>query len=234
MARFTIRFLDDAETHLAQRLLYTVYVEQGGWTPVEGNPTDWRIERDAFGEPCLCDKFDGSALWLGCFDGDRLVGCHRINCREAGSCFDLEDYLDLPEFLLTAKTAELTRLAVHPGYQKTHAMLSILAFEYRWLRQHGFKYFFTTSKFPQPGKMYGRMGMLPFEGPAFKFNEEEEDECRLLYSEYGRSQCDGPAARYLKLADQIAEREQRVEAKAGDRQARPVLPVAGAAQLFIG
>lgn len=223
MARFTIRFLNDNETHLAQRLLHTVYVEQGGWAPIQGNPTDWRIERDAFGERGLCDKFDGSTLWVGCFDGDRLVGCQRINCREAVSRFDLEDYLDVPEFLLNAKTAEFTRLAVHPDYQKTHAMLSLVVFAYRYLKESGFKYFFTTSKFPQPGEMYCRMGLLLTEVPAFKFNQEEEDECRLLYLEFGRAECDGPAARCCKLVDKVAARKSRVRAtKPTDRPARPV------------
>ena len=101
-----VRILTGSEIDEAQKLACEVLVWEQDWIIPE-NPTGLRVEGDR-----LRDAYDPIATWFGIFDGNALIGCHRICGRLHGS-FELERYHPLPDFIERSNSAvEGTRLAV--------------------------------------------------------------------------------------------------------------------------
>lgn len=205
-----VRFLEQNEISSARKLLFSVYCKTGGWQPDLDNPSDLRVANSCE----LIDKYDNECRWLGCFSrevendetSETLVAVHRLHVGRSNLRFDIENYVSLPSDFKRDQTVELARLAIKPLFQRSIALFALLAFEYHWFKKNGITKFITTSTFPEPGKMYEKLGMLKHDTPPFYYSENDIEPCHLLYFEFGNSHCEKFAARYMSLYERLKSR----------------------------
>jgi hypothetical protein len=94
----------------------------------------------------------------------RTVGTVRITPRSAGP-LESEEYIDLPGFLATPQTIEITRLAILPEFRKTNMLIPAVSFglfrlTYEFAMQLGAKAEVVCSK-PERVLSYVLMGFQP-------------------------------------------------------------------------
>ena len=171
----------------ARVLWHQVFVDEQRWAFRSDNPIDLRVETTVDGRSRLHDMYDDEATYIGVRRGSVLVAAHRLSL-PIGGVFHLEKYLapqglKLPERFKSARTAEMTRLAVARSARKTRALFLLLRCEFEWLRTEGFTYCFTTAQFPQPGQLYVDLGMLREPMPEFRFDPEDSLPVSLLSGE---------------------------------------------------
>ncbi|ORY03451.1 hypothetical protein K493DRAFT_297457 [Basidiobolus meristosporus CBS 931.73] len=118
---YQIRIVQDEEgINQIQRLLYTVYIEEGKWKFNPANPAGIRIVDDR-----LIDNRDDIATYFGAFSNKKLIGCCRICPRHEG-LFEIQSYTSKPLSLLNTKNlVEGSRSAVLPEYRE-HGVFRIM------------------------------------------------------------------------------------------------------------
>ncbi|GET41439.1 hypothetical protein [Microseira wollei] len=168
MELYSVRILrTEEERILAKRLLYEVYVQEQGWIPPVGNPSNLKIAESVLGN-ILVDDYDSVSTQFGGFYGDRLVGVHRIITRFNGR-LEVENYSQLPRFLQNDCHHELSRSAVDINFRKSPIFLLIVATEIRYLIGCGCKYAIGTATFPEPGNFFCKIGATRINFPEFKY-----------------------------------------------------------------
>lgn len=171
-----LRGLD--EKTLAHRLLYQVYVEELGWIPPEGNPSNLRIEPSPIGN-ILTDDYDSVSIQFGGFYGKNLIGIHRIIPRINGR-LDVEKYIEIPKFFRKNCNYEFTRVAVKASFRKSPIFPLILAAEIKYLRKQKCKYIISTSTFPDPGNFFCKIGATRINYPEFKYHVSDPKPVSLI------------------------------------------------------
>lgn len=98
MEHYSVRTLETLEEKkLARRFLYKIYVEELGWIPPVGNPSNLKIIQESLVGNMLVDDYDSEAIQFGGFYGEKLIAVHRLIPRFNG-CLDVENYIKLPTF----------------------------------------------------------------------------------------------------------------------------------------
>jgi hypothetical protein len=144
-----VRFLaNPQELRDAQHLLYRCYVQEEGFVPAPGNPSDWCVTDDKL--PRLTCKFDDVAMWVGAFSSSqKLVGVARMIPRVAKCDYLLEmEHYDesLRDHMMNAGLAaykytnllECNRLAVNEEYRDDKGVIfwSLIMFGLEYSLKH--------------------------------------------------------------------------------------------------
>lgn len=166
------------ERTLARRLLYEVYVQEMGWIPLEGNPSNIKIKESHLGN-ILVDDYDSVSMQFGGFYGEKLIGVHRVIPRVNGR-LDVENYIQLPKFLQKDCHHELNRLAIEKSFRKSPILPLIIAAEIRYLMKCKYKYVAGTATFPTPGNLYCKMGPTRIDFPEFKYHVNDPNPVSLI------------------------------------------------------
>jgi hypothetical protein len=137
---YKIRALENRNELLqAQNLLYVSYVEEQGFLPAPGNPSEWKTEKVDGGTSILVDKFDSSCLWVGAFaPSNELMGVARMIERDTGcdNMLEMELYDDMkgqmkasgiPDYKYET-LLECNRFAVAPNYRDSSVFWSLVMF----------------------------------------------------------------------------------------------------------
>ncbi|MEQ8463798.1 hypothetical protein [Coleofasciculus sp. E1-EBD-02] len=168
MELYSVRILrTEEEKILAKRLLYEVYVEEQGWIPPVGNPSNLKITESVLGN-ILVDDYDSVSTQFGGFYGENLIAVHRIIPRLKGR-LEVENYTQLPGFLQKDCHHEFTRLAIDINFRKSPIFVLIVAAEIRYLIRCGCQYAVSTATFPEPGNLYCKVGATRINFPEFKY-----------------------------------------------------------------
>ena len=203
MSRLTARALEtQEEIDEARILLHEVYMDEMKWTPDPKNPSKLRTEF-LKNQSLLVDAFDSISFWIGIFDGNKLIATHRHSPKLDGK-IELEHYREMPEFLLTGKSIEMNRLAIHRDYRKNSpAFLMIVAADYEFLGGKLYDFAFSTAEFPNPGEMYCKVGMKRADINPFKYSDADPNEVSLIYFDFrNREEMD----RYISIATRVIKR----------------------------
>lgn len=104
--------LDPQQVDAARALLYRVYFEEQGWDPPP-NPSNLRADH---AHRRFTDDFDHTAVWIGAFAGERLMGCLRILDPRRVGALELARYIELPR--LPGRVGEANRVAVARGHRR--------------------------------------------------------------------------------------------------------------------
>jgi hypothetical protein len=180
--RYVSKQLDATEIKMAQRLVHQVFVGEMKWMPEHDNPSGIQFTVDE-AEPRFVDDFDCVATWFGTFDQETLVACWRF-CSPKNEDFELERYHPIPTFLKTAKSLEVTRLAIHPDYRtKSRVLFDLVQQTYQQLYQH-FDYVFAAVSFPDPGNLYLKIGLKKAAFSPFKYSPSDRQEVSLIYLDF--------------------------------------------------
>ncbi len=176
---YSVRILRGLEEKtLAHRLLYQVYVEELGWIPPEGNPSNLRIEPSPIGN-ILTDDYDSVSIQFGGFYGENLIGIHRIIPRLNGG-LDVENYIKLPRFLQKDCYYELSLSAVKASFRKSRIFPLIFAAEVKYLIKRKCKYVIGTATFPDPGNFFCKLGVTRINYPEFKYHASDPKPVSLV------------------------------------------------------
>lgn len=122
----------------AENLLYEVYCKELKWTPLEKNPSDYRIEDSEVGK-ILTDKYSDESFWIGAFCQDKLIGCCRLLHSQEVKRLEMHEYFDtqVRSELLEATSSvdcEINRLTVHKEFRgKGIVMLKLMRFGFEQL-----------------------------------------------------------------------------------------------------
>jgi len=148
------RTLKRDELHLAQSLIYDVYITEQCWTPPENNPTNYRI--DTTDGNRLIDDLDETAVWMGVFDKGQLVAVVRATSRPMEWQLYVSDEISDAE-----KSFEVNRLVVRRSHRKTFAYLLIQVQVARHALKTKSKFVCTTATYPFPGELHESVGFQP-------------------------------------------------------------------------
>lgn len=148
--RFQVRLArDEGEIRAAQRLRYTVFVEEMG-ASASAEEHALRLERDRF------DPFFDHLLLIDLLhpgeDGINVVGVYRLlrgSVAQAGPGFYGQSEYDLePLTRLGRETVELGRSCVHPDYRGGVAMHLLWSGLGEYVLSHGIEVLFGVASFP--------------------------------------------------------------------------------------
>jgi len=116
----TRKLQTQSEIKRAENLLYEVYCKELQWTPLEKNPSNYRIEESEIGKT-LTDKYSTESFWIGAFYQDKLIGCCRLLHSREFKNLELHQYFDAQCSSLLDATAsaqcEVNRLTVHKQFR---------------------------------------------------------------------------------------------------------------------
>lgn len=107
-----LQVLGADEVDAARALLWQIYCREQGWAPAPGNPSEQHIDGDR-----LVDAYDATAVWVGAWADDTLVGCLRVLAPERVGTLELARYITLPADL-PPRTGEANRVAIAPSHRR--------------------------------------------------------------------------------------------------------------------
>jgi len=180
-----------AELLQAQRLLYKCYVDELGWKPPPGNPSEWHIQSTSPVGPILVDRFDVVANWIGAVnDKHNVVGIARLIARHVDHDYKLEMelYDDKVYSKLNAhfpitpedyrnKIVEGNRMAVHPAWRGGTVMQKIVAEACCWGRENE-KHLITAAPYARSKELMVEAGAKEF--GIIQYDAADEESCSSL------------------------------------------------------
>ncbi|ORX93482.1 hypothetical protein K493DRAFT_302639 [Basidiobolus meristosporus CBS 931.73] len=172
---YQIRIVKDEEgINQIQRLLYTVYIEEGKWKFNPANPAGLRIENHR-----LTDNRDDIATYFGAFSNKKLIGCCRICPRHEG-LFEIQNYNSKTLSLLTEKNlVEGSRSAVLPEYRQ-HGVFHIMFHEVlQYCYQRDLLLFVCTSS-NELQRIFRIIDFPMVEDFTFRYESHDPKECQLF------------------------------------------------------
>jgi len=186
----SLRVLSPGELDTARGHLYSVYFEEQGWSPAEGNPSGQRVDHAT---RRMVDDLDEGAIWVGVFDQDgAIVGVARIIDRDRFGVTELERYVDLPTSLSDGLAiVEANRLAVHAAHRSGLVLLLLQLGCAAVAQRLGAQRCFGAVTPHGAAKLVARYGW-DLGGVSFRYAPDDPKPVEMIY-------CDNSLARQLRV-----------------------------------
>ncbi len=168
----------EQEVARAQHLLFDVYCDEMGWIPRDANPSGLRADRST---RRLEDLLDRHALWVGVFDGGRLVGTARLLRRSVHGRLELERYTRIPPHLLEVEgeIVEPNRLAILPSHRDTQTLSALHAAIEGVASGLGATRAFAAMT-PRRASLVRMAFGWKFAGRRFRYHADDPEPCELI------------------------------------------------------
>jgi hypothetical protein len=180
------------EIDTARRLLYTVYIKEGGWWPSSNNLSHVEfVASETSMAPMFIDRFDAYATWIAVFDKvtQDMAACGRILSRDKYGKFEMQYYSSqLSDLKLLNETSnpnifEINRSAVLPQYRGTVAWLLLLraAFVYCHEKKHAV---FSNTAIDKVKEIHHSMNYPVLDNISFKYDPQDIEAVTVYYAKY--------------------------------------------------
>lgn len=185
------------EIDMARRLVYKIYVEEGGWTPSLDNPSGLKVLKFPDSTPpMIIDRFDPYSTWVGVFDEARAepVACGRISSRDQYGKFEIQYYddtisnLEQIDLKLNPNVFVLNRTAILSEYRGTAAWLILLrqGFAYCHEQKHAA---FSGTSVEKVQRVHDSIGYPCVEGLSFQYEISGENYAKVYHATYPDDTC---------------------------------------------